>query len=271
MKRSLTQLLGGCAVLLAAMTSCNKDEVRAVTQPGAAPVLTASVASSTATPITLLQTQKDNKAITYTWTPTTFGYQAIIGYALQFDKKGGDFSSPITFGAGSALTQTLTVADLNSVYQAKGLVSATTTPTPTPVDVRVVASVADGVMVASAVSAVTATPYAFCEQPAASKAWTIIGPAGKDWNTDIPLQYDCATKTYTYTGPLKADAFKFRYGGQWKDDLNLGGNWSSTGGTLIQNSSDNLNVPAAGNYTIVLTPGSIDASNKITGASFTVK
>ena len=271
MKRSLTYLLGGCVALLAAATSCRKDEVRAVAQPGAAPVLTASVASSATAPITLLQTQVDNKAITYTWTPTTFGYQAIINYALQFDKKGGDFSSPVTFGAGSALTQTLTVADLNSVYQNKGLVSAATTPVPTPVDVRVVATVGDGAMVASAVSTVTATPYAFCAQPAASKAWTIIGPAGKDWNTDVPLQYDCATKTYTYTGPLKADEFKFRYGGQWKDDLNLGGAWSSTGGTLIQNSSNNIVVPTAGTYTIVLTPGSIDAANKITGASFTVK
>ncbi|MEJ7665733.1 MAG: SusE domain-containing protein [Hymenobacter sp.] len=55
----------------------------------------------------------------------SFGYQAAVTYTLQFDKEGGDFSAPVSFDAGTALTKTLSVADLNSVYQSKGLISAT--------------------------------------------------------------------------------------------------------------------------------------------------
>lgn len=266
MKKSLTQALGVCSAFLLLVSSCQKDEVRAVAQPGAAPTLTAS-----ANNVVLSQTTTGSNAVTYTWTPVTFGYQAVVTYTLQFDKKGGDFSSPVNFDAGSTTTKTLTVGDLNSVYQAKGLVSTSAAPTATPVDVRVVASVgATAPKATSAVVGTTATPYAFCAQPAAAQAWTIIGPAGKNWDTDITLQYDCVAKTYTYTGPLNADKFKFRYGGQWKDNLDLGGAWSSAGGSLSQGGSD-IAVPTAGTYTIVLTPGTIDASNKITGASYTVK
>lgn len=267
MKKSITQALGYCAALLLLVTACKKDEVQTVIQPGAAPTLTTS-----ANNVVLLQPNSANNAVTYTWTPVTFGYQAVVTYSLQFDKKGGDFSAPVSFDAGSSLTKTLTVSDLNSVYQTKGLVIAGTTPVATPLDVRVVSSVGVAApSVNSAVTTVTATPYANCEQPAVAQAWTLIGPAGKDWNTDIALTYDCASKTYSYTGPLNADSFKFRYGGQWKDDLNLGGTWSNTGGALIQNAGD-IKVPVAKTYTIVLNPGTVNTTAKtITGASFTVK
>jgi hypothetical protein len=269
MKGSLTQLLGSCAVLLVSLASCNKDEVRAVAQPGAAPTLTAS-----ATTITLTQPNSENDAVKYTWTPTTFGYQAIITYTLQFDKKGGDFSSPVSFAAGSATTRTLTVGDLNSIYQSKGLVSATSAPTPTAIDARVVASVSsDAPTVASSVLGITATPYSFCAQPA--KAWSIIGDAGNGWNpgNDIVMTYDCVNRTYSYTGPLKATVsgnpagYKFRYNGAW--DANLGGT-TSTGGALTQGGS-NLSVPADKTYTIVLTPGNIAADGTASGGSFTIK
>lgn len=263
MKKSLTQALGFCAALLLLVSSCKKDEVKTVIQPGAAPILTASTSS-----LVLLQANSAKNATTYTWTPVTFGYQAVVSYALQFDKKGGDFSAPVSFDAGANTTKTLTVADLNSVYQSKGLVDASATP----VDVRVVASVgATAPQVVSATSTFTGTPYSYCEQPAASQAWTLIGPAGKNWDTDITLTYDCVAKTYSYTGPLNADAFKFRYGGQWKDNLDLGGAWSNTGGTLSQGAGD-IKVPVAKTYTITLNPGTVNTTAKtITGASYTVK
>ncbi|MGI4738191.1 MAG: SusE domain-containing protein [Janthinobacterium lividum] len=267
MKKSLTQALGFCAAFVLLVSSCKKDEVKTVIQPSAAPTLTTS-----ANNVVLVQPNAANNAVTYTWTPVTFGYQAIVTYTLQFDKKGGDFSAPISFDAGSSLTKTLSVSDLNSVYQSKGLVGTGTTQAATQADVRVVASVgAFAPTVASAITTVTATPYAFCEQPAASQAWTIIGPAGKDWDTDIKLTYDCVAKTYSYTGPLNAAAFKFRYGGQWKDNLDLGGAWSSTGGTLSQGASD-ITVPVAKIYTVTLNPGTVNTTAKtITGASYTVK
>jgi hypothetical protein len=261
MKKSLTQALGFGAALLLLVSSCKKDEVQTVIQPGAAPTLTASTSS-----LVLLQTNSSNKATTYTWTPVTFGYQAVVSYTLQFDKKGGDFSAPVSFDAGANTTKTLTVSDLNSVYQAKGLVSPATTPVATPVDVRVVASVgASAPQVASAASTFTGTPYAYCEQPA--KAWSIIGPAGQGWSTDVVMTYDCVAKTFSYTGPLNADEFKFRFGADWT--ANLGGA-SSTGGALTQD-GPNLKIATAGTYTIVLS-ATIDATTgKSTGGTYTIK
>ena len=263
MKKQFTSALGFCAALLLTLTACKKDEVQTTLQPGTAPAVSAS-----ANNIVLLQTNMNDKAVTYTWTPVTFGYQAVVSYRLQFDKKGGDFSSPYIVEVGAATTKTLTVSDLNGVYQAKNLVSASTDPVPTALDVRVVASVGQAAPpVVSAVTTTTATPFAFCAQPDAKNAWAIIGPAGISWDADVTMTYDCASKTYSYTGPLKADSFKFRYGGAWA--ANLGGG-PVTGGTLTQDGSD-MKLTTAGTYTIVLTPGAIGADGKAAGGSFTIK
>lgn len=267
MKKSLTQALGFCAALLLLVSACKKDEVRTVIQPGAAPTLTTSTNS-----LILQQANSTKSAAIYTWTPVSFGYQAVVSYTLQFDNKGGDFSAPVSFDAGTGTTKTLTVSDLNSVYQDKGLISATATPVATPVDVRVVASVgATAPQVASAATTFTGTPYSYCEQPA--KAWSIIGDALSGWGTDVPMTYDCVSKTYSYTGPIKAMAgtsaagYKFRFSSDWA--ANLGGA-TVTGGTLTQG-GPNLAVAANGTYTVVLTPGAIDATGKATGGTFTIK
>jgi len=267
MKKSLTPALGFCAVLLVSLASCQKDDVHTTIQPGAGATLTTS-----ANNVVLQQTNSTNTAVTYTWTPVSFGYQAVVSYSLQFDKKGGDFSAPVSFDAGTDLTKTLSVSDLNSVYQTKNLVSATAAPAPTQLDVRVVASVGPTApTVASTPTTITATPYAFCSQP--TKAWSLIGDAASGWTTDVVMTYDCVSKTYSYTGPLKAKVtgnaagYKFRYNSDWT--ANLGGN-TPTGGTVSQNGS-NLSVPADNTYTIVLTPGTIKADGTATDGSFTIK
>ena len=271
MKKSLTQALGFCAALLLTLTACKKDEVRAVLTPGAAPTLTASANS-----FVLAQANSANRAVIYTWTPVSFGYQAIVDYNLQFDVKGGDFSKPYVVDAGSKLADTLSVSDLNAAFQSKGLVSTTGASTPTQMDVRVVATVsADASVprVASAATTFTATPYSFCQQPA--KAWSIIGDAANGWNAgnDITMTYDCVSKTYSYTGLLKAKVsgnaagYKFRYNNDWT--ANLGGA-NPTGGALTQDGG-NLSVAADGTYTVVLTPGAFDAAGKSTGGTFTIK
>lgn len=271
MKPWTTKLtLGAVAFSMISLAACEKDEVRATAQPGAAPVVTAS-----ANNLVLQQPNSEKNAVVYTWTPVSYGYQAVVSYSLQFDKKGGDFSSPISFDAGTATTKTLTVGDLNSVYQGKGLVSATTAPVATAVDVRVVSSIggAGTPTVTSAVTSVMATPYAFCAQP--TKAWSIIGDAANGWNSgnDITMTYDCVSKTYSYTGPLKAKngadnaGYKFRYNNDWT--ANLGGT-STTGGPLTPN-GNNLSVATDKTYTIVLTPGDIKPDGTATGGSYTIK
>ena len=268
MKKSITQLLGVCITLASLMSACKKDEVQVVATPSGQPMLAASAST-----VVLSQVNANQTAITFNWKPLTTtisgtdkSYTQGTTYQLQFAKIGTSFAKPASLDAGAGPNTTVSVSDLNNALQTLGLTAGMASQ----VEVRLNATYASNYVLSSPGIPLTATTYSFCGQPAVAQAWTIIGPAGKDWSTDITLQYDCAAKTYTYTGPLSANVFKFRYGGQWKDNLDLGGAWSSTGGSLTQ-AGDNITVPVAGTYTIVLTPGTIDGSNKITGASYTVK
>jgi hypothetical protein len=269
MKTWITQTLAGVAALAAlSLTACKKDEVQATLTPSTtAPTLTASTSS-----VVLTQDNAANTAATFTFTPLSFAwnnaehpYNPATTYTLQVAKRGTNFATVLTsIDLGAGPSKSITVGNLNTQLLGSGLAVGTATP----LDIRLRAAYAANSPMYSAVLPLTATVY--CAQPASSQTWSIIGDAGKGWSTDVVMTYDCALNAFTYTGPLKADKFKFRYGMQWKDGLDLGGTWSATGGNLAQGGSD-IAVPAAGTYTIVLKPGTIDSSNKITGASFTVK
>jgi hypothetical protein len=268
MQLRITKLAAGTLALGAlSFSACKKDEVRATLTPSNSPTL-----ASTTSAVTLT-------VATYTWTPVTSltlanadnPYKPTITYYLQIDKKGHNFGAPVSIPAGTGPTTTLTVGDLNSRLGLLGVTAGTATD----FEVRLNASYASNSTTVSNVLPLKATTYDFCVQPASSKAWAIIGPAGKGWGAtdDVAMTYDCATQSYTYTGPLKADAFKFRYGGddavtgRWKADL---GGVSSTGGPLTPGGS-NLKIDVAGTYTIVLKPGPLAADGTATGGSYTIK
>ncbi len=263
MKKYFAQLLGICAVATVLVTACKKDEVQATVQPSAAPTLTSS-----ATAVTLSQANSTQPAVTFTWTGvtenvtgTSNSISPAVTYQLQFAKAGTNFAKPVAISAGAGPKTTITVADLNDALQSAGLVSGTAGA----VEVRLNAYYAANYNVASASVPLTATTYTFCGVPA--KSWDLIGPAGKGWSTDIVMGYDCAAKAFTYTGPLNADEFKFRYNSDWTAKL---GGPSSTGGALTQD-GPNLKIATAGTYTIVLVAGTIDASGKVSGGTFTIK
>jgi hypothetical protein len=88
------------------------------------------------------------------------------------------------------------------------------------------------------------------EWAATLTTWTIIGDAplaSNNWASDVPLNFDAATNTWSAEVDCKAGKFKFRANADW--GLNLGDN----GGDLIleYNGAD-LVIPAQGKYTIVL-------------------
>jgi hypothetical protein len=78
--------------------------------------------------------------------------------------------------------------------------------------------------------------------------WGLIGsgtPTG--WDSDNDMTYDPATQTFSVTLDLTADEIKFRANDGW--DWNYG----DTGADgALDNGGDNIVVPAAGNYTVVL-------------------
>ena len=239
--------IGTFALAVLSLTSCKKDEVRTTLTPSNNPTL-----ASTTTTVALTQANAAQVAATYTWTPVTslnwgnadYKYPTPITYYIQVDKKGHNFGSPVSIPAGAGPTTAITVGDLNTALTTVGV----TPGTATDIEVRLNASYATNSSTFSNVVALKATSYKICIPPAGSSTWSIIGPAGVDWNTDVPLTYNCDTKTFDVTRTLNAGEFKFRANNDWS--VNYGSS-SNTGGTIAANGS-NIAVATAGTYTIKL-------------------
>jgi len=255
---------GACAAAVLGLVACKKDEVQATLTPATTPTLTASTST-----VVLSQANASNTAVTFNWTPISsftwtnadHPYNPTVTYTLQLAKQGTNFAAPVNVSAGSGPNTSLSVVNLNSALLSLGL----TPGTAAAVDVRLQSVYANNSPYYTATVPLTATTYQFCAQPA--KAWGVVGPAGPGWpggNIDFVMQYDCNTKTYTYTGPLKADQFKFRFGYHWT--TNLGGN----GPTVpLSPGGSNLAVAASGNYTVTLY-NAADTTNLST-AYYTIK
>lgn len=248
MQSWITKLaLGAVALASLSLSACKKDEVRATLTPSNSPTLT----SATNT-VVLNQANAAQTAATYTWTPVTSltwantenTYKPAITYYLQIDKKGHNFGAPVSIAAGNGPSTTLTVGDLNNSLTTLGV----TPGTATDVEVRLNASYATNSSTVSNVVPLKVTSYKVCVPPAGSSTWSIIGPAGVNWDTDVPLTYNCDTKTFDITRTLNAGDFKFRADNAWTLDY---GSASSTGGALVKGGG-NITVATAGTYTIKL-------------------
>ncbi|TPG63627.1 SusE domain-containing protein [Hymenobacter nivis] len=248
MKNWLTQAAGICTVAAVALTGCKKDEVQATITPTNAPTLAAST-----TAVVLAQANAASTAVTYTWTPVTgftwtntdAPYNPAITYQLQIDKKGGAFTAPATIDAGTSPTN-VTVEALNTALTTLGIAPGTATP----VDVRLNARYASNTPQASPVVPLTVTSYKACVAPN-SDSWGVVGDAADGWpdattNTDVPLTYNCDTKTYDITRAFKVGAFKIRLNKAWTVDY---GSSSSTGGPLVKGGG-NISIATAGTYTV---------------------
>ncbi|QKG55899.1 SusE domain-containing protein [Hymenobacter sp. BRD128] len=260
-----TRLTAGVLLLAAAnLTSCKKDESQVVIKPTAAPALTAS----TTTPNLALTTTNSNAtAATFTYTAANFGYQSATTYTLQFDKKGGNFSSPVSYPGGTAAGAiTLTTAQLVKVFTNLGYTYNSTSQ----VDARVVATVgnASAPQQASPVVTITGTPTPLCVANTFGGSWSLIGPAGDGWSSDRALTYDCYTQTFTLRSALNAGEFKFRANNDWS--VNLGGNGDLSKGAALTTNGPNLSIATAGTYTITLSVNT-DASGAVVGGTAVVK
>lgn len=247
MKPWITQTVAGVLTLAAiSLTSCKKDEVQATLTPSNAPTLTASTST-----VVLTQANAANNAVTFTWTPIAsftwtnaeHSYNPAVVYTLQIDKQGNNFASAVSTDLSASPT-TLTVNALNAKLITLGI----TPGTATPLDMRIKATYAANSPLYSSTTALTATAYKVCVAPSGSSAWSIIGPAGVDWNTDVALTYNCDTNTFDITRTLNAGDFKFRANKDW--GVNYGSS-SNTGGALVAG-GNNITVSAAGTYTIKL-------------------
>jgi starch-binding outer membrane protein SusE/F len=98
----------------AMISSCTKDEVKAVLTPGGATNLTASQ-----TTIILLQANAANPAVTFSWNKAEFGFPAAINYTLELTRGGTNFATATTttVPVQTALTKGFTVGEFNQKMQ----------------------------------------------------------------------------------------------------------------------------------------------------------
>ncbi|ALD21206.1 SusE domain-containing protein [Hymenobacter sp. DG25A] len=242
MKNWLTQLIGVCAAVFL-FSSCEKDEVQVTAQPGDAPTLTASVAS-----VSLVQENAGSPAVTYTWKPATYGYAAAQTYTIQFDKKDNKFAKPYNYNAGSSLTKTFTVSEINAAMLALGL----TPGTDSQVEVRVVSNLATNAPVnpvkamMSASTTLAGSPYlSFITYPA-----LYVPGNHQGWSPQTaPLLASPADdKVYEgYVNFTEAGGFKFTPARNWDNDY--GSDGSAFG---LKPKGSDLMIPDAGYYRIIV-------------------
>src|SRR5215472_4233740 len=126
MKQIFNKLPLLIAVAVLFVTSCKKDETRAVLQMGAAPELTGS-----ATSVVLDSANNSNTAVTFSWPAGQYGFNADVTYTLQFDASASDSFKNATNVVlpVNTLTKSYTVQDFNTLaYQTLGLPANTASP-----------------------------------------------------------------------------------------------------------------------------------------------
>jgi hypothetical protein len=140
------------ALFALTLFACEKDEERAVLRPGgAAPALT-----TTAPTVALSKPTKAADALTLSATPSNYGYQAAVTYALEMAPQGSNFAQPVAIELDKTLTKKFTVGEFNGLLTQLGLPAGTQAQ----VEARVRSTVASRVEpVYSNVVTIAATPY----------------------------------------------------------------------------------------------------------------
>jgi hypothetical protein len=115
--KNFIKILFGTVFTAAIMLSCKKDENQVLFQGGTNPVFSAS---STAAMV-LLKVNKDNPAITFSWTNPNYQFNTGISsqnvtYILQVDTTGSNFTNPKMQerSISNDLSVTLTVKEVNT-------------------------------------------------------------------------------------------------------------------------------------------------------------
>lgn len=226
--------LSMAALALAALISCEKEEERLVLQPGGAIALTSNVTS-----VSLANTDAAKEAITFSWTPASYGFNAAVTYTLQFDKKGTNFKAPIDIQAGRNLRQTLTVAELNTMLLKLGSAPGSAGQ----LDVRVKSEIAGSLVqpVLSGTSTLTGTPYVVVIQYSS----LFVPGAYQGWAPDKAPGLSSVKDDKVYEGYVyfrEASEFKFTPARNWDSDF------GADGVGKLKVKGGNLSVTAPGYY-----------------------
>jgi len=159
--------------------------------------------------LVLNQANQNNTAITFTWTTgTNNGTNSAISYTFQIDKKGNNFSKPISVDLGKQVySLNYTVGQLNdSVLNHWNIAPATTAD----LEMRIIANVSGSSLPPqiSNIKEIAVTPY----QPVSTTLYIIGGATLTGWdnNKAEALTTDPANPGgFIYQGTLLPGSFKF--------------------------------------------------------------
>jgi len=209
--KKVIKFLFGTVLATTMMVSCKKDENRVLFEGGTNPVLTAS---STAAMV-LLSANKDNAAVTFSWTNPNYMFNTGISsqdvnYVLQVDTTGANFTNPkIQEKAISKdLSVTLSVKDLNLFLTKMELASSV----PHQMEFRIKSTLSNNgsVPLYSNVIKISVNPYLdFAVEPPGTAGpvysdgtlWIVGDAVASGWSNPLPAPYDVSQKFARAGGP----------------------------------------------------------------------
>jgi hypothetical protein len=176
-----------------------------------------TVVSLSPSTVVLLEDNAAANATTVSWTEPDFGFEAAATYTIMIDFHGGNFSAPQTFVAGSDLSKTLTVQELNG----KLLTLGVDPEEPTQIDIKVETKLSNYKKMYSAPITMTVTAYSTILD--LSTAWGVVGSATPGgWGStpttpikDIPFWTTSTAGVYVAYGTVRTGEIKFRSNNSW--------------------------------------------------------
>lgn len=176
---------------------CSKDETMVKVGAGTPSVLTTSTAA-----VVLTKPDIANTAITVSFTPANFGFNAATTNTLQIAKAGTSFATPkeFTLDPGVA-TKSFTVLDFNALLLSMNLAPSVAAP----IELRIKSSISAALTpVYSNVKALTATPFAIVEQ-------LYMAGQYQGWNPGTADSLTSATGNGIFVGIIQLDASKSEF------------------------------------------------------------
>jgi starch-binding outer membrane protein SusE/F len=231
-------LLGIIALLV---SSCEKEETKAVLNAGAAPTLAVS-----ATSVALTQAAADSAAVTFSWNEVDYGFNDAIQYTLQISKAGTGFAAASTAQVGvtkPGLQKSFTVAELNAALNSAGFTAGVAQE----VEARLVANTSN---IVSNVIKMTVTPYKVQILYTFPQAINVAGNY-QGWTPGTAPQIVATGTPGEYLGFIDFSAgtpapeFKLVKGNDWP-----AGDYGSPSAGVLSNGGNNLTLPSAGIYKI---------------------
>ena len=203
-------LLLTSVVLLA---SCEKEELRAILNTGAVPVVTLNSSS-----LELTKENAETVALTVSWAEPDFGFNAGAQYRILIAQAGSGFTGAQVFSTGSALSKSWTNKQLNNLLLAMG---ADVTQ-PFNLEVAVESILSDKAVQRSAANQLSALGY--LDKLDLSSPWGIVGSgAVNGWDgPDMPFYKTASAGIYVAYVNLKDGEIKIRENNDWA--LNYGDN-----------------------------------------------